>query len=37
MWKKKKRIHKIGKHGAVGILTQQGLLCAECEKLIKTN
>jgi len=27
--------HKIGKHGAVGLLTQQGLVCTECGKLIK--
>ena len=34
---KKKRIHKIGKHGAVGLLTKQGLICTECGKKIHTK
>ena len=29
-------VHRIGLHGAVGFLTKQGLVCAECGKLIKT-
>lgn len=30
-----KNKHKIGLHGAIGWVTQQGLICAECGKKIK--
>ena len=34
--KKKKRFrHKIGYHGAVGWVTPEGTICAECGKPIK--
>ena len=29
------KAHKIGDHGAIGLLTQQGLICGECHKVIK--
>jgi hypothetical protein len=32
---KKRNLHKIGKHGAMGILTQRGTICVECHKPIK--
>lgn len=31
----KGKIHKVGEHGAVGLLTKKGLICAECSKKIK--
>lgn len=32
---KKDKIHKMGPHGAIGFLTKQGRICAECYKPIK--
>lgn len=32
---KGKKVHKIGKHGAIGWETQDGSICAECGKKIK--
>lgn len=33
VWSKK--VHKLGKHGAIGWETQDGSICAECGKKIK--
>lgn len=30
-----KDVHRIGEHGAVGFVTPEGLICAECGKPIK--
>lgn len=30
-----KNLHKIGEHGAVGFVTKNGRICAECGKKVK--
>ena len=35
--KLEKNLHKIGEHGAVGFVTKNGWICAECGKFEKLN
>ena len=32
-----KRLHKIGRHGAVGLLVTESLICAECNKPLENE